>query len=278
MPSDERNITMAENITENKAPTIDNSELEAAIYSFRQEMNPTDFNKALKLVQKAKLFCPASVKETTQAVEQEDGTVELAPKKDLTMFTLTNKEGKQYIGAFTSPMQARAANEDNKLPTGNLAVMGIKELYSFLVTSKGQIDGIVINPFSTSFVLTSQMVLSLGAAELYVPKQGEPVRITAFKGYPEGFLNKLIDTLNEDGRVKQMYIVMMEKENKTKSLLGIIDHDDMPASDRKPLFDKIARAFNDFSQGMHLMFVPYTDGFAQNAIKNAKPCYVRDEQ
>lgn len=268
---------MAENKTENKQPTIDNSALEEAIYNFRQEMNPTDFGKAIALAQKAKFFCPAVMKETTQAVENEDGTVSLEPKKDITMFTLTNQEGKKYIGAFTSPMQARAASENNQLPTGNLAVVGIKELYSFLVTSKGELDGIVINPFSTSFVLTSKIVLDLGAKELYVPKQGEPVRITALKSYPEGFLDKLTALLDEDGRVKQMYIVMMEKENKTKSLLGIID-DDLSTAERKPLYDSIARTFNDFTQGMHLMFVPYSDGFAQNAIKNSQPCYIRSAQ
>ncbi len=257
-------------------PNIDNSALEAEIASFREEMHPTKFNTVLKLAQTAKFFCPATLKETPEAVEKEDGTVSLEAKKDINLFTLTNKEGKRFIAVFTNPAHAQSGAE--KLPSQNFAILGISELHAFLAKTNGQqIDGVVINPFTTSFVITTNLVMSMGAKEMYVPKQNEQVKIIGLAKYPDGFIDEIKEKLDEDGRVKNVWLAVMERSTKARSLVAVVEHDDLAnAGVRKELFDKVASCFMKF-QGMHLMFVPYGEGFAQTVIKDKKPCYERED-
>ena len=93
--------------------------------------------------------------------------------------------------------------------------------------------------------------------------------------YPDGMVDTLRDFLDEIGTVKQAFILIMERDNNEKSLLFIIDHDEMEAPQRKELFDSIAGKSKPYVEGMNLMFVPYLDGFAKDATENKLPFYRR---
>lgn len=257
----------------NQRPEINNFELEAAIADFRAEMHPVKFNKVLSLAQKAKFFCPATMSETPQAVEKEDGTVALEQKKDINLFCVSNKEGKRYIGVFTSPEEATNSSKAQELPTKNFAIMGILELQAFMLKAGENLDGIVINPFTTSFVVTKNLVNGMGETERYVPQPNEQVKIIGFAKYPEGFEAALKEYCDNSGKVNRVFLAAMERSNKARSLVAVIDHDEISAEERKALFDGMASCFKSFTQGMHLMFVPYGDNFSQTITKDKTPCY-----
>lgn len=254
-------------------PEINNFELEAAIADFRAEMHPVKFNKVLSLVQKSKFFCPAVLKETPQAVEKDDGTVSLEAKKDINLFCVSNKDGKRYIGVFTGPEQATASERAESLPSKNFAIMGILELHAFLLKSGDSLDGIVINPFTSSFVVTKNIAMGMGTNEMYVPKQNEQVKIMGLKKYPDGFEAALKEFCDKDGRINKVYVAAMERSSKAKSLVAVVDHEEISPADRKALFDGIAECFKKFANGVHLMFIPYGEGFSANITKDRTPCY-----
>lgn len=257
----------------NQRPEINNFELEAAIADFRAEMHPVKFNKVLTLTQSAKFYCPATLNETPQAVEKEDGTVALEQKKDINLFCVSNKEGKRYIGVFTSPEQATNSEKAQELPSKNFAIMGILELHAFMLKAGENLDGIVINPFTTSFVVTKKLVNGMGETERFVPKPNEQVKIIGFSKYPDGFETAIKEYCDKDGRVNRIFLAAMERSNKARSLVAVVDHAEMSAGDRKQLFDGLAGCFTSFTQGMHLMFVPYGDDFSKTVTKDKTPCY-----
>lgn len=262
---------------EKKQIQIDNRELVAAIQALKEDRSDENFNKVGRLIQEGQYLCPVTVVENTEAVEKEDGKVALENKRSFRFNVLSNKDGKKYIAVFTSREEikkgaSQIASDDQYLLVNVVTLMSM-----FAKPENNEaIEGIVIDPFSNNFAVPKSILRTMAEAEVFTPKPNEKVKITPPDKYPDGFLDILREKLDADGRVAQMFVLVLERQNKAKNLLMIVDDEEkLSPEERKELFSDIASTIAQYVRGMRLMFSPYSDGFAQQVAKDKMPCYRR---
>lgn len=251
---------------------IDNDELVATIKELKENRSDENFAKVSRLIQTANFVCPVEVAENTEAVEKEDGKVALENKRSFKFHVLRNSDGKKYMAVFTSPEEISKANNKDILPPNNYIVLNIVALMGAFKNGDTELSGMVIDPFSNNFAVPGNIIARLADSEVYTPKPNEQVKVTVPTRYPDGFIETMREKLDENDKVNQLFLFILERQNQAKSLLFIVD-DDLGIDDRRELYGTISQIASPFVQGMHLMFVPYTDNFARTVSENKLPCY-----
>ncbi len=256
---------------EKKKIHIDNTGLVFAISEVKKDRSPENFNKAAHLVQTSKFIVPASIVENTEAVEGDDGKISLENKKSFSFNVLTNKAGKKYMAVFTSPAEVTKGN--STISTNQYLLMDIITIYSAFTKPDCDLDGIVIDAFSNNFAVPKGIIKNMAEAEFFTPKKNEQVKLSTPPQYPEGFIDAVRDGLDADGRVNQMFVLVMERQNGAKSLAFVVDETEESAEQRKEIYGVIAKTVEPFTKGMHLVFMPIDDSFGKQASENRMPCY-----
>lgn len=256
---------------ENQKLRIDNTELVFAIQRVKNEHTDENFNRVAHLVQTAKFACPAEVVEKTEAVEKDDGKVALENKKSFRFHVLANSDGKKYLAVFTSPGEIEKG--ESKFSSSNYVIMDVVALLSAFTKEDSDLEGVVIDPFSNNFVVPKGIIRNLAETEYFNPKPNEQVKISVPPRFPEGFIDAVRNSLDEDARVKQLFVMILERQNGAKSLLFVMEPEEESVEGIRDIFRCIADVVAPYTRGMHLMFVPYSESFAKNAVANKLPCY-----
>jgi len=93
-------------------------------------------------------------------------------------------------------------------------------------------------------------------------------------GQPRVFPQELVDAitryLENQKMVRAAYFMQMFREEELSYLL-IVDF----LGDKKELFSGIAKNVQGYLNGMNINMMPLEAGFAQEAIRNIKPFYIR---
>lgn len=262
---------MAE-VNNNQQLVVDNDALVAAIQDLKQDRSDEKFNYVARLIQRGNFVCPARMVENTEAVEKEDGKVALENKRSFNMHVLKNKDGKKYMAVFTSRGEIDSEKNTGVISSERYLVMNVVMLMAAFNKPDCDLDGIVIDPFTNNFAVPKEMLARMADSEIYTPRPNEQVKVTIPGKYPDGFIDTIREKLDEYGRVDQLFVLILERANQAKSLLLIVDSSDDKDTLRET-FQKLAEIAAPFTQGMHLMFVPYTDNFAQTVTNNRLPVY-----
>lgn len=262
---------------EKKQIKIDNTALVEAIQQLKAEQSEENFNRVGRLIQTGQYICPVKVIENTEAVEKEDGKVALENKRSFRFNVLSNKDGKKYMPVFTSREEV-AKGDQEIFNDEQYLVMNVVTLMSAFAKKENDeaIEGIVIDPFSNNFAVPKSILRTMAESEVFTPKPNEQVKVYPPDKFPDGFLDAVREALDEDGRVNQLFVLVLERQNTAKSLVIIVDDEEkLPLDERRELFQKITESVAKFTKGMRLMLVPFSDGFAQQVTNNRLPCYRR---
>lgn len=259
-------------LNSNQQLKVDNEALAAAIQDLKQDRSDEKFNLVAKLIQTGNFICPARMVENTEAVEKEDGKVALENKRSFNLHVLKNSDGKKYIAVFTSAAEIDSEKNTGIIATDSYLVMNVVMLMSAFTDPNSDLEGIVIDPFTNNFAVPRTILSKMADSEVYTPKPNEQVKVTVPGKYPDGFIETIREKLDEYGRVDQLFVLILERTNKAKSLMLIVDSSEDNEA-MKEIFQKLSEIAAPFTQGMHLMFVPYSDNFAQTVTSNRLPVY-----
>lgn len=259
-------------LNSNQQLKVDNEALAAAIQDLKQDRSDEKFNHVARLIQTGNFICPARMIENTEAVEKEDGKVALENKRSFNLHVLKNSDGKKYIAVFTSAAEIDSEKNTGIIAADSYLVMNVVMLMSAFTDPDNGIEGIVIDPFTNNFAVPRTILSKMADSEVYTPKPNEQVKVTIPGRYPDGFIDTIREKLDEYGRVDQLFVFILERKNQAKSLMFIIDSQDSRDTMRET-FQKVAEIAAPFARGMHLMFMPLSDGFAQNVAANKLPVY-----
>ena len=262
---------MAE-VNNNQQLVVDNDALVAAIQDLKQDRSDEKFNLVAKLIQKGNFVCPARMVENTEAVEKEDGKVALENKRSFNMHVLKNNDGKKYMAVFTSREEIDSEKNTGIISSERYLVMNVVMLMAAFNKPDCDLDGIVIDPFTNNFAVPKSILAQMADSEIFTPKPNEQVKVTVPGKYPDGFIETIREKLDEYGRVDQLFVLILERANNAKSLMLIVDSSEDNEA-MKEIFQKLSEIAAPFTQGMHLMFVPYSDNFAQTVTSNRLPVY-----
>ena len=207
---------------------------------------------------------PIETDETGKGTVKEDSNV--------SFYMISSSDGKQFYPAFT---------DWEELNKWNIGIDKIQTLilsfddYAEMVLLNPDIEGFVINPFTTSFTFTREQLKilkkekeeRLKVVETKVEKD-TPVMIGEAKEYPEDMLEALKSACKLDKNIKRTWLMLMYKERQESYLLVI---DSM--GNEKESIEFIGKKVTPHLNGKYIDMFSYKDSFGKDVVKDKKPFY-----
>ena len=155
---------------------LDNARLEAAVADFAQNRQKENYAKVMEILEKSVVLMPAlqpqGIPEDTLAQMKEGKPVQLPKEAKILPCLLRKDSGEQILPIFTSTAQIP---QDKKSPT--LLAIPFQACLSMLMASKGQVEVMVLNPFTHNMVLTKE-ILDVAVKRRDAAKQQKTVRVS----------------------------------------------------------------------------------------------------
>lgn len=238
--------------------------------------NQIDKQKHIILeARKARLLAPVLI---SPEPEGEINVNERVIKKDTTIsFNLIEDTNNQkYFIAFTDWNALRKWRNIEKQQT---IVTSFDDLSSMVLNSHDGHSGFVINPYGEDIVFRRSLLEALheeqnmpiiNSTNEYVVKKDSKVMLGQPRVFPQDLVDAITRYLENQKMVRAAYFMQMLREEELSYLL-IIDF----SGNKKVLFGGISKSVQGYLNGMNIDMMPLETGFAQEAIRNVKPFYMR---
>ena len=164
---------------------------------------------------------------------------------------LTTDDNKIYLPAFTDLEELSKWGIPANMDTITLNF----DNYVEIILENENIEGLVINPFGDSYILSREWLKELKAMK------EERLKVTMM-------MEAIKECCDNLGNINKAWLLEMLTE-KDKSWLLILDFE----GDRNYIFSKISQAARNYLGNMYLDMLPYEDDFAKNAVINHKTFY-----
>ena len=160
-------------MAENK---IDNTQLEKILEEFTQDRQKEKYAAVMEILEKSIILVPTmppqGLDEESQRLMKEGKQVRVPQGAKIVPCLLRKETGEQALPIFSSVAQIP---EDKKSP----AVMALPfgTCLSMVMTNQGQVEAIVLNPFTHNMVLP-QAILDVAVKRLGAKKQMKTIKVT----------------------------------------------------------------------------------------------------
>lgn len=155
---------------------MDNTQLEAVLEEYVQDRQKEKYVAVMEVLEKAMILVPAmppqGLDEETEKLMKEGRQIKLPPEAKVVPCLLRKETGEQALPIFTSAAQIP---QDKKSPA--LMAMPFGSCVSMIMANKGQVEAVVLNPFTHNMVLP-QEILNVAAKRLNAPKQPKTIKVT----------------------------------------------------------------------------------------------------
>lgn len=155
---------------------LDNTKLEVAVEEFAQNRQKEYYAKVMEILEKSVVLIPAmqpqGLSEELQKQMKEGKPVQLPKEAKVLPCLLRKESGEQILPLFTSASQIP---QDKKSPA--LLAMPFQTCLSMVMASKGQVEIMVLNPFTHNMVLTKE-ILEVAKKRMEAVKQQKTVRVS----------------------------------------------------------------------------------------------------
>ncbi len=238
--------------------------------------NQTDRQKQIILeVRKAHLLAPVLI---SPEPEGDINVNERVIKKDTTIsFNLIEDTNNQtFLIAFTD---WNALRKWSNIENQQTLIVTFEDLSSMVLNSKDGHAGFVINPYGEDIVFRRSLLEALKEEQNkpiidnsceYVVKKDTSVMLGQPRVFPQELVDAIKRYLKNQRMVRAAYFMQMLRDEEISYLL-IVDF----SGDKKELFSGIANSAQGYLNGMNIDMMPLEAGFAQNAVRNVKPFYIR---
>lgn len=258
-------------ITRSQQP-ITNPALVEAIEAMKAERTPLTESKFVNAVKAARFLVPADVTTTQQAVQTEDGRVELKDQPQIKFIMFNDNEQKKFFPVFTDQGElVKWADAKNH----QMVAVGFVDLVRFIENNPNlDAAGAVINPFGQNILVPADSLFKMRSTEAIAP--GTKIQIGTLKEEPTELLDALRPFMEEHDTIDKAYLRIMKREDKPNpNLLLVLDLDVQALGDDglRGMFDSIAELAKPHLRGMELAIVPAANNFGQAALREAVPFY-----
>ena len=188
---------------------------------------------------------------------------------------LTTDNNKIYLPAFTDLEELSKWGIPSNMDTITLNF----DNYVEIILENENIEGLVINPFGDSYILSREWLRELKDMKKDRLKVNEirieansKILISEPKQLPTMMMDAIKDCCDSLENVNKAWILEMITE-KDKSWLLILDFE----GDKNYIFSKISQATRNYLGNMYLDMLPYEDDFARNSVQNHKAFYNKNK-
>ncbi|MDE6388444.1 MAG: SseB family protein [Lachnospiraceae bacterium] len=155
---------------------LDNAKLEAAVADFAQNRQKEYYAKVMEILEKSMVLMPAlppqGIDEETQKQMKAGKPVQLPKEAKILPCLLRKESGEQILPIFTSTAQIP---QDKKSPS--LLAIPFQACLSMIMASKGQVEVMVLNPFTHNMVLTKE-ILEVAKKRMEAARQQKTIRVS----------------------------------------------------------------------------------------------------
>lgn len=210
-----------------------------------------------------KLLCPIQV-DTRNLPRNPDGSVVLSSDSPISLVSISDSSGAQYLMAFTHHNELKKWNQGSRQQT---IVYSFDDYQAALTSGDTPYQGVVLNPFSDNIVLVKE-IFTGGNAPFQTAKSNESIMIGQPKDYPTHMTEKLKQYFRSNRLVDIAYLLWMARGQETGYLLVL----GTTASPQK-LFPPIGELCKPYLDEKHLDMVLLGSSFGQSAVQNQQPFY-----
>jgi hypothetical protein len=235
---------------------------------------------------RAKYLVPAQLDPKPE--KDENGKIITQGKIKVNFKLISNKAKANFIPCFTDDDSFNAGVKEE----AERIVLNYKQLAPVILSSKGAIQGFVINPYTDGMLMPAPMIAKMEeaakkaeeakkakkAAPKSVVKQEIPentkIKLRTPKYMPVDMINEATEYLKSIEDVNAAYVQLMEKGDSDEEFLVTVDYD----GDEEKLFEQLMPILRKNSFDMPVSLTSANNGLGQKVKECAEPFYVKEKQ
>ncbi|WP_289197233.1 enhanced serine sensitivity protein SseB C-terminal domain-containing protein [uncultured Dubosiella sp.] len=248
-----------------------NQQLKDALVALRKEENQQTINDMARTLRDTSVLAPAMWDQEPQ--KDENGQLVFEPNTKIQLMIMQDAQGNMYFPMFTSFEELKQANHDD---TVHALVLSFDQFMSFVDMAKGQIQGIVLDPFTENVPIDVEFLEGVARTKKTVIKptklkKGDQLQVRE----PLKKVEALISALNEEAQkipsIQEVYL-KERLEGDDVHWLVIVD---MNPQDPK-LFQRLGEACRGKTDGKDMEFIFSTMQVAQQIMADSTPIYIKN--
>ena len=249
---------------------IKNDALLEAIEVLKAENNQQNLKNFIEKLLQARFILPATL--DPKPVKDDQGRIMGDGK-----FRVKN-----FFPCFTNDEEFERAIKEVEVEKMALTY---KEVAPLVLNSKGQIQGIVIDPYTVGMQVPDALIKTVDESRKSVLEERKntnikkhtipantKIRLRSPKYMPVDMLEEAKKFFAERPNVKAAYIQMMEKENSDEEYLITIDFE----GDEEDLFDSLLPKIKPLAFGIPIALTGTDNGLGKKVLENAEPFYKKE--
>lgn len=259
---------------------IKNEALLEAIEVFKAENNQQNLKNFIEKLLQARFILPATL--DPKPVKDDQGRIMGDGKFRVNFRVITDNTGKNFFPCFTNDEEFEHAIKEVEVEKMALTY---KEVAPLVLNSNGQIQGIVIDPYTVGMQVPDALIKTVDESRKSVLEEHKntnikkhtipantKIRLRSPKYMPVDMLDEAIKFLAERPNVKAAYIQMMEKENSDEEYLITIDFE----GDEEDLFDSLLPKIKPLAFGIPIALTGTDNGLGKKVTENTEPFYKKE--
>lgn len=252
------------------APYV-NKQLKDALIALRKEENQQTINNMARTLRDTSVLAPAVWDQEPQ--KDENGQLVFEPNTQIQLMILQDANGKYFFPMFTSYEELRQAQQENE--NVHALVLAFDQFMSFVEMAKGQVEGIVLDPFTENVPIDIEFLEGVAKTKRNVIKptklkKGEKIQVREPIKKIEALINALYQEAEKIPSIQEIYLKERVDHNDVH-WLAIVD---MNPQDPK-LFQRLGEAARGKTDGKDIEFMFSTMQVAQKIIADSTPIYTK---
>ena len=232
------------------------------------------------LMEEARFILPATL--DPKPVKDDQGRIMGDGKFRVNFRVITDNTGKNFFPCFTNDEEFEHAIKEVEVEKMALTY---KEVAPLVLNSNGQIQGIVIDPYTVGMQVPDALIKTVDESRKSVLEEHKntnikkhtipantKIRLRSPKYMPVDMLDEAKKFLAERPNVKAAYIQMMEKENSDEEYLITIDFE----GDEEDLFDSLLPKIKPLAFGIPIALTGTDNGLGKKVTENTEPFYKKE--
>ena len=250
---------------------IKNEALLEAIEVFKAENNQQNLKNFIEKLLQARFILPATL--DPKPVKDDQGRIMGDGKFRVNFRVITDNTGKNFFPCFTNDEEFEHAIKEVEVEKMALTY---KEVAPLVLNSNGQIQGIVIDPYTVGMQVPDALIKTVDESRKSVLEEHKntnikkhtipantKIRLRSPKYMPVDMLDEAKKFLAERPNVKAAYIQMMEKENSDEEYLITIDFE----GDEEDLFDSLLPKIKPLAFGIPIALTGTDNGLGKKVTE-----------
>lgn len=253
---------------------INNDKLLATMKALRENENDDTLRDFFKEATSAVFISPAQI----NGEPDENGKLVFDGEARVNFALLTSERGEKVIPCFTSD----AVITESQFKDFKRIILPYKQLANIILSSKGAISGMAINPFTENCVISSEFVKNYeqskknGGAGSRIKQQsfgkGDKIKLRTPKYMPVAMLEEASKYFKQHPEVTRAFLQMLDDGKGDDKYLIVIE----TAADERPVIEGLLPIVKPHSFGIDLVFMKSTSFVGWKVTTITEPFYTKE--